>query len=126
MPPSKKRILCVDNNLDDCKLLKIYLGWEEEKIEVIFAQTTAEALFKAKTERYDLYLTEALLPDGSGVELTARIRCFDTTTPIIFHATHAFLYLIENAMRAGAQKFIKKQGDLDDVVRTIKAYLCSS
>jgi FixJ family two-component response regulator len=70
-----------------------------------------------------LYLTEALLSDGSGVELTVGIRCFDTATPIIFLATHALFYLIENAMRAGAQKFIKKQGDWDDVVRTIKAYL---
>jgi DNA-binding response OmpR family regulator len=118
---TKKRVLCVEDNPDDCDLIKTYLGWED--IEVVFAGTSAEGLFKAKSERFDLFLIDEALPDGSGVDLTLQIRDFDKTTPIIFHSAYGYAPIIEKAIQAGAQQYIKKLGDMDDVVRTIKTYL---
>jgi CheY-like chemotaxis protein len=122
MATTKKRILCVDDNPDDCELIKTYLGRED--IEVVIVGTLAEALSKAKSEHFDLYLIDESLPCGSGIELTLKIRKFDRTTPIIFHSALGPVSVIEKAMKAGAQKFIEKQIDFDDVVRAIKTYLC--
>lgn len=117
----KKRVLCVEDNPDDCDLIKTYLGWEN--IEVVFAGTSAEGLFKAKSERFDLYLIDETLPDGSGTDLTLQIRDFDKATPILFHSAYGYAPVIEKAIRAGAQQYIKKEGNMDDVVRTIKTHL---
>ena len=121
MTVTKKRILYVDDNPDDCELVKTYLGWES--IDAVAVGTFAEALSRAKSERFDLYLIDVSLPDGSGIELTLQIRRFDSTTPIIFYSAHGLVPVIEKAMKAGAQKFVEKQIDLDDVVQTIKTYI---
>jgi DNA-binding response OmpR family regulator len=118
---TKKRVLCVEDNPDDCDLIKTYLGWED--IEVVFAGTSAEGLLKAKTDRFDLFLIDEALPDGSGVDLTLQIRDFDTTTPILFHSAHCYASSIEKAFQAGAQQYIKKPSVPDDVVRIIKTHL---
>jgi DNA-binding NarL/FixJ family response regulator len=83
----------------------------------------AQGLFKAKAERYDLYLIDEVLPDGSGADLTLQIRDFDKTTPIIIHSAHGHAPVIEKAIKAGAQEFLQKQGDMDGLVRTIQAHL---
>jgi two-component system, NarL family, sensor histidine kinase BarA len=121
MSTTAKRVLCVEDNSDDCELIKTYLGWEA--IDVIFAGTCDEALTKAKSEHIDLYLIDERMPDCSEIELTHQIRDFDSTTPIIFHSAHGFAHVVESAMKAGAQKFLQKQGDDDDVVRTIKHFI---
>jgi CheY-like chemotaxis protein len=117
----KKRVLCVEDNPDDCDLIKTYLGWED--IEVVFVGTSADGLSRAKSERFDLFLIDEVLPDGSGIDLTFQIRNFDTTTPIIFHSAYGHAPIIEKAIRAGAQQYITKPSEPDNVVRTIKTYL---
>jgi DNA-binding response OmpR family regulator len=121
MPANKKSVLCVDDNPDDRELIKTYLGWED--IEVTIADAFAEGLARAKSDCYDLYLIEASLPDGSGVDLTRQLREFDSMTPIIFHTDHCSSSTVVSAMSAGAQRYLQKQGDVDFVVRTIKFFL---
>ncbi len=67
----------------------------------------ADALTKAMSGSFDLYLLDYHLPDGTGLELCLLIRTFDPDTPIFF-CTSTYSITIKEIKRAGAQGVIKK------------------
>ena len=118
MSSTKKRILCVEDNAEDCDLLKTYL--ELEDYEVVFAHTGTEGFRMAKSERFDLHLIDECLPDGLGTDLTREIRVFDSTTPIVFYSASAYESDIQRGLDAGAQIYITKPCDPNHVIEIIK------
>ncbi|UNK43842.1 response regulator [Luteimonas sp. S4-F44] len=53
--------------------------------EVDVAATVADALTLAATDTHDAWLIDANLPDGSGIELLARLRAQGLDTPALAH-----------------------------------------
>jgi DNA-binding response OmpR family regulator len=83
MPSSAQpRVLCVDENQDCRDMLSAVLSFW--RIEARAVATAAQAWSSIQTERFDLYLLEASLPDLDGFELCRRMRDFDPHTPILF------------------------------------------
>jgi DNA-binding response OmpR family regulator len=111
-------ILCAEDDKDTCELLSFVLG--SSGYEVVPAFTFADALTKALDRKFDIYLLDNKMPDGSGVELCKQIREFDTETPIIFYSADAFPREIEEAMQAGANDYLVKPVDMDSVKVKIK------
>jgi len=103
---SKKRILCVEDRQDECDLITIVLS----DYEVVSSYSKADALVRATTERFDLYLLDYHLPDGTGLELCLLIRAFDPDTPIFF-CTGSSVITEATIKTAGAQKLIRKGAD---------------
>jgi CheY-like chemotaxis protein len=99
-----KRILCVDDDEDACILLKIVLS----DLQVVTANTIAGALALAHDERFDLYLLDFFLPDGTGINLCQLIRQFDQKTPLLFYSADAYPASREKALQAGAQDYLIK------------------
>jgi DNA-binding response OmpR family regulator len=56
--------------------------------EVTTARTLADAVRLAKGERFDLYLLDYLLPDGTAFDLCRLIREFDSVTPALLYAAN--------------------------------------
>ena len=109
-------ILCIDDDLDTCELIAFSLtrsGYQVEK-----AHSVGEALSKARQEQFVLYSIDSRLPDGSGVDLCKHIRQFDPHTPILFFSAAAFPDEIQSAMSAGAQAYLVKPTDLDELLKT--------
>jgi CheY-like chemotaxis protein len=99
----KKRILYVEDHRDTAELVAILLCDHE----VIVAGNKAEGLRRATVERFDLYIFDYDLPDGTGIELCHFVRTNDNVTPIVICS--ASLALIEpEAIAAGVQRFIQK------------------
>ena len=99
----KKKILCVEDHIELSELIAIDLP----EYEVIGSESKADALNKATGERFDLYLLDYHLPDGTGLELCLLIRAFDPDTPIFFCSGTDSL-TIEQIKTAGGQHFIYK------------------
>lgn len=78
--PTKRRILCVDDQVDMCSLISTILS----DYEVVSAHSKGEALRKATGGLFDLSLLDYYLPDGTGLELCLLLRGFDHLTPILF------------------------------------------
>jgi len=104
---SKKRILCVEDHSDICELITTVLS----DYEVIGSYSKADALVRATTESFDLYLIDYHLPDGTGIELCLLIRSFDRDTPIFF-CTGTSSINTTTIETAGAQQLIKKGAEL--------------
>ena len=121
MGRERKRILCVEDDVDSCEMLRVLL----HEYEVVTANTVREGLKMAKAERFDLYLLDSTYPDGSGVELCRELRAFDAETPVIFHSGMEGESDIEDAMNAGAQAYLVKPIGIDELEGSIQRLLAS-
>jgi CheY-like chemotaxis protein len=106
MQPTKRRILCVDDEEDTCSMLVALLG--RENYEVTAVKTVSEALELARTESFNLYILDEWFPHEAGLGLCRKLREFDRHTPIVFYSGAAFDSDKEEALYAGAQAFVAK------------------
>jgi len=75
--------------------------------EVVNAFSMEDALRQATLEKFDLFLLDYHLPDGTGIELCLLIKNFDTETPILF-VTGSSSMTKAQALTIGAQGLIRK------------------
>ena len=114
----RKRILCVEDDEDSSGLMTAL--FELLNYQVVIASTSAEALRLSQNERFDLYLLDSRLPDGTGSELCKQIRSFDWVTPILFLSADVYPETQAEAFSAGAKAYLTKPVDPDvlkDMVR---------
>lgn len=49
-----------------------------------------DGLKAASDQKFNLYLLDLWLPDGSGLDLCKKIREFDLKTPVVFYSAAAY------------------------------------
>jgi len=76
--------------------------------KVATAESMASGLQLARHERFDLYLLDTHLPDGTGEDLCRKIREFDQQTPTIFYSAEARQAQKQRSLGFGAQDYIVK------------------
>ena len=114
------RILYIEDHEDTRELVTLLLA--QKSYEVITGSTIESGVALAGTERFDLYLLDSWLPDGSGIDLCQRIRQFDQKTPILFYSAAAFAADHDQAIQCGAQGYLVKPSqpsELCDLVRQL-------
>lgn len=114
-----KTIVCVEDDMDTCEFLSILL--REYKFD--YFHTLATAMPALETHPADLYILDNWLPDGSGVELCRRIRTLYPLTPIIFTSAVAGNANIDEAMSAGADRYLLKPCEPETLQQIIKELL---
>lgn len=112
------RILYIEDHEDTRELVTLLLA--QKSYEVITGSTIETGVALAGSERFDLYLLDSWLPDGSGLDLCQRIREFDKTTPIIFYSAAAYAADHEMAMRCGAQAYLVKPSPVAELCDLVK------
>lgn len=71
------------------------------------AYSMADAVKQATAEKFDLYILDYHLPDGTGLELCLMLRAFDQDTPMLF-ATSSSSITEAQVITAGANGLIRK------------------
>jgi len=106
MPLNKPHILYIEDHEDTRELVELVL--RQRNYDVTTSGSIQAAVELASENRYDLYLLDSWLPDGSGLDLCRKIREFDTRTPILFYSAAAYEIDRELALRSGAQGYLIK------------------
>ncbi len=83
----------------------------------------AEALRYATTNAYDLWLVDANLPDGSGIELLEQLRALSAGTPALAHTAARERSELEPLLAAGFAEVLVKPIDAAAWQRAIRAEL---
>ena len=122
MQPHK--ILLVEDHEDTRELIVVVLT--QSAYEVSTAGSLAEALMLAGKQKFDLFVLDSKLPDGSGVELCKRIRELDQSTPILFCSALAYESDRDEALISGAQEYLVKPVDLQMLRSTVGELLTPS
>ena len=102
----KHRILYIEDH-DDTREL-IGLVFRQQGFEVITESTIENGIKLATHDKFDLYVLDSRLPDGSGLDLCRKIREFDPLTPILFYSAAAYEVDKEQALMSGAQGYLTK------------------
>src|ERR1051325_343769 len=97
----------------------------EENYQVHTAATMEEACTMAMQTRYDLYVLDKRLPDGTGVELCETLLKITPSVPCIFYTGDAYEIHRREAFAAGAAAFVAKPG-IDGLINAVHQLLSGS
>ncbi len=121
MQLNKRRVLYVEDHEDTRELINIVL--RQRDFEVANTHTVAGGVRLATEERFDLYLLDSWLPDGSGLDLCRRIRKFDQATPILFYSAAAYEADKNMALSAGAQAYLIKPSQTSELCDLVSSLI---
>ena len=114
-----KSILCVDDDTDTCELLQFLL----DEYDFASAHSVGDAFRLIESRRFDLYIFDNWLPDGSGIELCRKVRECDYQTPIIFVSGAVQAEDVREAVGHGANKYLTKPCEPDVLKKIVKELL---
>lgn len=121
---SNKRILIVDDNKLNCKVISRILN--EYKIKVDITDNGHDTINKIKSgEEYDLIFMDYLMPDMDGLELMHVLKKFDVfdVPPIICLTANALVGIKEAYLKEGFDGFISKPINIHELDKALNKYL---
>ena len=117
---SATKILVVDDDLNICDVLKLYL--EKEGYEVKTANEGSEAISAFKIYEPDLVLLDIMLPRKDGWQVCREIREM-SSKPVIMITAKGEVFDKVLGLELGADDFIVKPFDMKEVSARVKAVL---
>jgi two-component system alkaline phosphatase synthesis response regulator PhoP len=120
---SHKKILVVDDEVDLVKTIRFYL--ETEGYNVMTSHNGEDALNQARKENPDLILLDLMLPKLDGYKV-CRLLKFDERykhIPILMLTAKTQEKDKVLGMETGADEYITKPFDMDELMEKIKSYL---
>ncbi|MGE5357845.1 MAG: sigma-54-dependent transcriptional regulator [Bacteroidales bacterium] len=114
------RVLVVD---DDAAFRRVLAGeLQRSGYEVNTAGTGEEAVRAAGDHQPEIVLLDLRLPDGSGLDILARVRQASPASEVIMLTGHGSIDTAIEAIRAGAFDYVSKPCPLDELdVRIVRA-----
>lgn len=113
-------LLIVDDDLDICKALRIYLSSENH--EIYEAHTGKEALEMLRQKHIDLILMDIMMPMMDGIEATAKIR-EESNVPIIILSAKGEDSDKVQGLDTGADDYITKPFSVTEVIARVRSQL---
>jgi two-component system alkaline phosphatase synthesis response regulator PhoP len=125
---SKARIMIVEDNIDESKLIKMAL--EPEGYEVITALNGKEAKEKIRAERPDFIVLDVMMPEMDGFAFCSWLRSDEKlkTIPVVLLtgvAEHIYesKYPLKGVMEADADDYLEKPVKPEVLLETISKLL---
>lgn len=114
------KVLVVEDDEDINRILKRYLEKEKYQVESAFSGTEAKLLLSMKS--YDLILLDLMLPGITGEDLIKEVRKA-TQVPILVISAKGALEDKVNALKNGADDYMTKPFERDEVLARVEAIL---
>ena len=115
------RILIVDDDRAMCQLLIDLLRDDGYQAEV--AYDGESALDKCRATRFDLTITDLMMPKMRGIELVQRLREIDSGALVLLITAFGSIESAVEAMRAGAFHYVTKPFHNDEILIQVKRAL---
>lgn len=117
---SMGKILVVDDDINICELLRLYI--EKEGFDVIIANDGGQAITKFKTEKPNLVMLDIMLPVLDGWQVCREIRK-TSQCPIIMLTAKGEVFDKVLGLELGADDYVVKPFETKEIVARIKAVL---
>lgn len=115
------KILLLEDDELFAESLEDYLS--EEGYTIDLARDGLEALDKNFENNYDLYLLDINVPKLNGLDLLKELRQSGDDTPSIFLTSYKDKDTLTQGFKNGADDFLRKPVDLDELLLRIKSLL---
>jgi len=122
MASDPARVFVIDDSADNRFLLQALL--EDEGYQVMTFEGGQEALEQVTDHAPDLILLDIMMPEMSGYEVTRAVRELEELpfVPILLVTAHEQSNVVEG-LDAGADDFIRKPFDVDELLARVRALL---
>ena len=117
---ANERIMIVDDDVNICELIRLYL--EKEKYSVIIVNDGLEAVSTYAEMKPDLVLLDIMLPGLDGWQVCRKIRS-SSNVPIIMLSAKGETFDKVLGLELGADDYIVKPFETKEVLARIKAVL---
>ena len=108
------KILLLEDDITLCETLQLFLQREGYDVDIVLDIHEAEEL--SFTQRYDLYLLDINLPEGSGLSFLKSLRNAQDNTPTIFITAQIDLDSMAQGFELDAIDYIKKPFDPEELL----------
>jgi DNA-binding NtrC family response regulator len=115
------KVLVVDDEKNVRTSLVIALRRNGHEVESV--ATGEEAVLSARTGDYDLVLTDLRLGDMNGMDVLRAVKSDHPETEVVMMTAYASIENAVEAMRLGAQNYLRKPFEADDVTRVVSQAL---
>ena len=115
------KILVVEDDLDLNRFVASSL--RNAGYDVVCAFNGVEGLEQMENNKFDLLLTDIMMPKMNGFELAESVRLTDKTTPIIFMTAKDDKPSKMLGYNIGIDEYVTKPFDIDILMMSIKAIL---
>ena len=120
-----KTVLTVDDNEMNLEVISSIL--EMMELDVHRVSSGAEALKMIEVEKYDIIITDDMMPGMSGTELMQIVKgrpdCINVDTPMIVLTANAILGVVDEYIGMGFQGYLSKPIDIEQLQKILKTYL---
>ena len=111
-------VLVLDDDLAVCRVVNQMLSLEE--YEVRTSQSVEEAVTVIEEKRFDAYVLDHRLPDGSGLDVAERLRAKGSAAPIILISGYDFEGIASRAKALRVFDIIQKPFSRDALCNALK------
>jgi DNA-binding NtrC family response regulator len=117
------KILVVDDEENVLSSVRKVIGSKFPDYQTELVNSPSEALEKIRITKYDLIITDLMMPGIDGLELIKKIRELDSESKIIMMTGYATMKTALLAMREGASKYISKPFTRDELLTAVNSVL---
>jgi DNA-binding NtrC family response regulator len=110
----KRAILIVDDEERILFVLEHALKSLDHGLSVVTAGTAEQALAKVGERRYDLVITDLIMPDMDGIEFTERLRDLKSQPAIVWMTAYGCRSFQEAAERLNVYACVEKPLEIQD------------
>ena len=115
--PAPVRVLVIDDDPDVLEALKLLLSLEG--FDVVEAVGGAVGVAAARTDAFDVAITDLKMPGMSGVETLVALRQIDPSLPVVIASGFLAEEVVAECLSLGALACIRKPFDLDDLIALV-------
>ncbi len=115
------QILIVDDDELACRVMESHL--RDWGYSAAYAVDSVKARKFIEQQRPELIISDVVMPELSGLELTTQLEELDAQPAVILVTGHASVDMAVEAMKAGARDFITKPIDFEALKATIEEIL---
>jgi DNA-binding NarL/FixJ family response regulator len=129
---SEIKILIADDHYLIAKLIKMMLITAQENYIVELAKSSTEVFDYLKKHKTDLILLDIDMPEIDGLQVLKKAKIEYPETKILMISNHTEAWIIKRALKLGADGYISKYADSDEILNAIKSilknenYLCKN
>lgn len=119
----KKRVLLADDHQIVRNGLRKLIDAESDLEVVAEASTSAETLTMLRQTEVDVLLLDISMPDRDGMDTLRLLRTHRSDLPVLIISAYAEEQYALNMLRAGANGYIRKDADVNDILSAIRTVL---
>ncbi|MGC2330826.1 MAG: sigma-54 dependent transcriptional regulator, partial [Candidatus Acidiferrales bacterium] len=116
--PLKANILIIDDDANT--LASLARAFRLAGHEATVCDNAAKALNLARTERFDLILSDVVMPGRDGISLLEDLKKGGVASPVVMMSGQATIEMAVKATRLGASDFLEKPISTDKLLLTVE------